>query len=58
MDGSRQLYERAASTDKELHIIAKRWHVIVKEPGNEEILKTMVAWMERRLAAHDAERPA
>lgn len=58
MDGSRQLYERAASADKELHIIPERWHVIIKEPGNEEILRTMVAWMERRLAAHNAKHPA
>jgi esterase/lipase len=37
------------SEDKELHIIPERWHVIVKEPGNEEVLRCIIAWMDRRL---------
>ncbi|KAK9846479.1 hypothetical protein WJX81_004951 [Elliptochloris bilobata] len=58
VDGSRQLFERAKSTDKELHIIPMRWHVIIKEPGNEEILRDMIAWMEKRLHGRDSQHKA
>ena len=48
-DGSRQLVERAASTDKQLHILKDMWHIITKEPGNEKILADVTAWIEQRL---------
>lgn len=36
------------STDKELHIIPDRWHVLLKEPGCKELGKKVVAWIAAR----------
>jgi esterase/lipase len=48
-DGSRQLVEQAASTDKQLHILTDMWHIITKEPGNEKILAQVIEWVNERL---------
>jgi hypothetical protein len=37
------------STDKTLRLIPNRWHVVMKEPGNEKILQEILEWMEARL---------
>jgi hypothetical protein len=33
------------STDKELVMLPKRWHVLIKEPGNEKIITRIVEWI-------------
>ncbi|CAK0746028.1 hypothetical protein CVIRNUC_001662 [Coccomyxa viridis] len=48
-DGSQQLFERSKSKDKRFKLIPSRWHVILKEPGNEDILKEVMSWMDQRL---------
>lgn len=48
-DGSKQLYEEAASTDKTIQFVNDMWHVLVKEPGNEAVLATLLDWMNDRI---------
>ena len=36
------------SADKELSIIPERWHVLLKEPGCEELGKKIVNWITER----------
>ncbi len=48
-DGSRALYERSASKDKAFRPRPGRWHVLLKEPGNEDILQEVIAWLKERL---------
>eukprot|EP00884_Botryococcus_braunii_P002740 jgi/Botrbrau1/12467/Bobra.0169s0014.1 len=47
--GSQKLFQESASKDKALHMVPKRWHVLMKEPGHEEILRQILDWMEARL---------
>ncbi|EIE25551.1 alpha/beta-hydrolase [Coccomyxa subellipsoidea C-169] len=47
-DGSRTLYERSQTKDKTFRLIEKRWHVLLKEPGNAEILQEVIAWLKAR----------
>ena len=44
-DGSKQLYAEAQSDDKTIRFVNSMWHVLVKEPGNEEVLQTLVQWI-------------
>ena len=46
--GSRDLYEAAGSKDKTLRILENRWHILTKEPRNEEVLKEIVEWCDTR----------
>ncbi len=34
--------------DKTFRLIEKRWHVLLKEPGNAEILQEVIAWLKAR----------
>ncbi|GAX82567.1 hypothetical protein CEUSTIGMA_g9993.t1 [Chlamydomonas eustigma] len=38
VDGSKALYAEASSADKTLRYVNQMWHVIVKEPGNADVL--------------------
>ena len=35
--------------DKTFKLIKDRWHVLLKEPGNEEILQEVIAWLKARI---------
>ncbi|BDA41799.1 Monoglyceride lipase [Coccomyxa sp. Obi] len=48
-DGSRTLYERSQAKDKTFKLIKDRWHVLLKEPGNKEILDEVIAWLKARI---------
>ncbi|KAL6758728.1 alpha/beta-hydrolase [Haematococcus lacustris] len=48
IDGSKALYSRASSTDKTLHLVENAWHVLTREPGNEETLAKIVEWCNAR----------
>lgn len=37
------------STDKEFRLIPGRWHVLLKEPGNDAIFKQVISWMCKRV---------
>ena len=37
------------STDKTFRLIPGRWHVLLKEPGNDVILKEVISWMNERV---------
>ena len=39
----------AQSKDKAFKLIPGRWHVLLKEPGNEDILKEVIAWLKERV---------
>ncbi|KAK9908837.1 hypothetical protein WJX75_003567 [Coccomyxa subellipsoidea] len=47
-DGSRTLYETSQAKDKTFRLIEKRWHVLLKEPGNAEILQEVIEWLTAR----------
>lgn len=46
--GSRDLHEASSSRDKTLRILKNRWHILPKEPGNDEVLKEIVEWCDAR----------
>lgn len=46
--GSVDLHEASASEDKTLRILKDRWHILTKEPGNDEVLKEIVEWCDAR----------
>ncbi|CAL5219173.1 g957 [Coccomyxa viridis] len=48
-DGSKKLYERSQSKDKTFRLMPGRWHVLLKEPGNDVILKEVISWMTERV---------
>ena len=50
--GSRRLHERAASTDKTLHIYPGLYHEVFSEPERDQVLADLLAWLD----AHAAER--
>ena len=35
--------------DKTFRLIPERWHVLLKEPGNEKILEEVITWLKARL---------
>ena len=37
------------SKDKQFKLIPGRWHVLLKEPGNDMILKEVISWMTERV---------
>lgn len=47
-DGSKHLYSRATSKDKQMVLINQMWHIITKEPGNEDVLKQILTWINDR----------
>lgn len=46
--GSRELYARAASTDKTLHLYPGLFHEIFNEPEREQVVGDLVEWIEKR----------
>lgn len=46
--GSRELYARAASTDKTLHLYPGLYHDLVNEPEREQVIGDLIAWIEKR----------
>jgi alpha-beta hydrolase superfamily lysophospholipase len=44
--GSRELYQRAASTDKTLRLYDGLAHDLVHEPGQEQVVGDVLAWMD------------
>jgi acylglycerol lipase len=45
-DGSRQLYERAASADKTLHVYDGLFHDLWREPLREQVVQDLVKWLD------------
>jgi len=43
--GSRQLYERAASPDKTLHLYEGLYHEIFNEPERDQVIGDLIAWL-------------
>jgi alpha-beta hydrolase superfamily lysophospholipase len=39
----------AQAKDKTFRLIPGRWHVLLKEPGNRDILQEVIAWLDARL---------
>ncbi|GMH39286.1 hypothetical protein BSKO_07184 [Bryopsis sp. KO-2023] len=48
LDGSKALFEKCKSEDKELEIVKDMWHVLVHEPGSEDILNKVLTWVHER----------
>ncbi len=48
-EGSRLLYQRAQSADKTLKIYDGFYHEIFNDPGHEDVLADLVAWLEERV---------
>ncbi len=48
-EGSKQLYGRAATPDKELKLWEGLYHELVNEPEKKEVMDTILAWMEQRI---------
>ncbi|MBN2284549.1 MAG: lysophospholipase [Deltaproteobacteria bacterium] len=49
VEGSRQLYARAASSDKTLKLYEGLYHEILNEPEQKEVLKDIEDWLEARV---------
>jgi acylglycerol lipase len=47
-NGSRQLYARASSTDKTLHLYPGLFHEIFNEPEREQVVGDLIEWIEKR----------
>jgi len=48
-EGSRLLYERVSSKDKTLKLYDGFYHEIFNEPGHEQVLADMGAWLDNRI---------
>jgi acylglycerol lipase len=48
-DGSRQLYDRASSTDKTIHLYEGLYHEIFSEPEREQVISDLLAWLNARV---------
>jgi acylglycerol lipase len=48
-DGSKALMARSPSKDKTLKLVNHMWHVIMKEPGSDEVKKEILDWFDARL---------
>mmetsp|Transcript_36610 Transcript_36610/g.108055 ORF Transcript_36610/g.108055 Transcript_36610/m.108055 type:complete len:335 (-) Transcript_36610:197-1201(-) len=46
--GSQALFKRASSTDKTFEAVDSMWHILTKEPGNEDVLAKALAWFNAR----------
>ncbi|MDZ7332515.1 MAG: lysophospholipase [candidate division KSB1 bacterium] len=46
--GSKQLYERAQSSDKELKLYEGFYHEVMNEPEKEKVLNDIASWIEKR----------
>jgi acylglycerol lipase len=46
---SSQIYEAAASEDKTLKLFAELYHDVFHEPEKEEVMQTIIAWLDERL---------
>ncbi len=51
-EGAEQLYRRASSEVKTLHVYEDLYHEVYNEPEREAVLADVEAWLEKRLAAH------
>ena len=47
-DASKLLYKTSQSKDKTLRLVNSMWHVLVKEPGNLQILEEIIEWILKR----------
>jgi acylglycerol lipase len=47
--GSQRLFEAVASEDKSLHLVEGGYHELLNDTGRDETLRTLLAWLERRL---------
>lgn len=48
-DASRKLYKEASSTDKTIHLYEGLLHDLLIEPEREEIMNTIIAWLNARV---------
>jgi acylglycerol lipase len=48
-DGSRDLFERASSKDKTLHVYEGMFHDLWREPAREQVMGDLFAWLESHL---------
>lgn len=49
LEGSKQLHAHSKATDKTLDIVSNMWHVLVHEPGCNQILEKVLEWLNERL---------
>ena len=47
-DSSKLLYAKARSSDKTLRLVNHMWHILTKEPGSDDILGEITAWLHAR----------
>ena len=48
-EGSREFYEAIGSADKTLHIVEGGYHELLNDTVGDEILRMVLAWLERRI---------
>ena len=51
VEGSRTFYDTAASSEKALKMYEGFYHEVLNEPGKEQVLADIMAWIEQRMAA-------
>jgi alpha-beta hydrolase superfamily lysophospholipase len=49
--GSVDLVERAASTDKTLHLVAGGWHALLRDVDRVAVEDLIIAWIDARIPA-------
>lgn len=47
-EGSRELYERAASKDKTLHVYDGLFHDLWREPAKDQVMQDLLGWLDSR----------
>jgi acylglycerol lipase len=47
-NGSRQLYERASSADKTLHLYPGLYHEVFNELEREQVIGDLIDWIKKR----------
>ncbi len=56
-EGSRELHERAASTEKTLKLYPELVHDLMHEPERAQVMEDVVTWLEARTAATGTSKP-
>jgi len=51
VEASEDLFQRAASTDKTLHLYPGLYHEVLNEPEKEQFLNDLIGWLDERVVA-------
>jgi alpha-beta hydrolase superfamily lysophospholipase len=53
-EGSRELYRKAGSADKTLHLYDGLFHEVLDEPERERVMADLLGWLDRHIPQDEA----